>query len=66
MRPKAYVAGDMAVFWRETYGPKAILWVEGLCRPIHLPWAQSGLHPTPVVRSFEAKSPLWCGVDKLG
>ena len=66
MRPKAYVAGDMAAFWRETYGPKAILWVEGLCRPIPHPWAQSGLHPTPVIQSFEVESPLWCGVDKLG
>jgi hypothetical protein len=50
----------MAAFWREIYGPKAKKWVEGLCRPISHQPAQSGLHPTPVVRSFEASlSQVW-------
>ena len=36
--PKAYVAGDMAAFWRERNGPKPKNWVEGLGRPTsHLP-----------------------------
>jgi hypothetical protein len=36
--PKAYVAGDIAVFWRERNGPKPKNWVEGLGRPTsHLP-----------------------------
>ena len=36
--PKAYVAGDMAAFWRERNGPKPKNWVEGLGRlTSHLP-----------------------------
>ena len=31
--PKAYVAGDMAAFWRERNGPMPKNWVEGLWRP---------------------------------
>jgi len=35
---KAYVAGDMAAFWRERNRPKSKNWVEGLGRPTsHLP-----------------------------
>ena len=65
MRPKANVAGDMAAFGgkfmvlRQFHGSRVY------ADPIHTA-IQSGLHPTPVVRSFKAESHLWCGVDKLG